>query len=371
MSVLNYIILLIVFVSLTILYQKYLEKKSKTLYIDSYDEIRKYLLNESDLAKSKKPILWIHVPYEYNSRNWLSFGSRSSFDLNQPYLYITVKSIIKCCDESFNICIIDDSSFERLIPDWSINMSLISDPILTNMRQLGIAKLIYHYGGLNVPISFLCWKDLNELYIQGTRDNKMLVCENVDTNITTTNQLFYPDSRFIGANKNNEIVKEYINKLQQIISTDYTAQSQFLGTINYWCSEKIKKNQIILIAGTDVGTRTINNEPVLVDDLLSQEYIQFYEKAYGIWIPAENILNRRKYEWFARMSQEQILNSNFILGKYMLLTIAPHGKNSIIESFNEKPDWMRFWKVPISTTLPIYGPMPQNLGNNVPKFNLV
>ena len=75
-----------------------------------------YLLDDDTLGKSKKPILWIHVPYEYNSRNWLSFGSRSAFDLNQPYLYLTVKTIIKNCDESFKIVMIDDGSFEKLIP---------------------------------------------------------------------------------------------------------------------------------------------------------------------------------------------------------------------------------------------------------------
>jgi hypothetical protein len=78
---------------------------------ESYEAIQEYLLDGDTLGKSKKPILWLHVPYEYNSRNWLSFGSRSSFDLNQPYLYLTVRSIIKQCQGSFTICIIDDTHF--------------------------------------------------------------------------------------------------------------------------------------------------------------------------------------------------------------------------------------------------------------------
>ena len=152
MLVANYIILFIIIISLGILYQKYLEKQTRDVSTDGYGEIRKYLLKDKDLDKSKKPILWIYIPYEYNSRKWLSFGSRNSFELNQPYLYLTVKSIIKNCDQSFKIVLVDDNSFVKLIPQWNINMSILSDPIKTNVRQLAMTKLIYLYGGLNVDL---------------------------------------------------------------------------------------------------------------------------------------------------------------------------------------------------------------------------
>jgi hypothetical protein len=70
MLVLNYVVLFVIIISLGILYQKYLEKQARTTTFDSYDEIQKYLLKDSNLDKSKKPILWIHIPHEYNSRNW-------------------------------------------------------------------------------------------------------------------------------------------------------------------------------------------------------------------------------------------------------------------------------------------------------------
>ena len=123
MLVFNYIILFVILISLGILYQKFLEKQSKTASFDEYDEIKKYLLNDKTLDKSKKPLLWIHIPYEVNARDWLSFGSRNSTELNQPYLYLTVKSIIKNCDESFNIILIDDNTFKKLIPDWNISLA--------------------------------------------------------------------------------------------------------------------------------------------------------------------------------------------------------------------------------------------------------
>ena len=370
MLVANYVILFVILISLGILYQKYLEKQSTVASFDDYGEIKKYLLKDKTLDKSKKPILWIHIPHAYNSRNWLSFGSRSSNELNQPYLYLTVKSIIKNCDESFKVVLIDDGSFEKLIPNWNINMSILADPMKCYIRQLAMAKLIYAYGGLNVPISFLCFRDLIGMYNKGTNDDSMFVCENYDMNITATTKLFYPNANFLGARKENDTIKEFINFMERTISDDYTAQSKFLGDFDRWCNAKITKGTVRLIPGTDVGTRTVDDQPVTVETLLSDDYIHFYGKMYGIWVPDQMILKRRHYEWFARMSPEQIFQGQFILAKYMVLALAPDSHMGIIEPMENKPDWISFWRIPInsdSRTLNIFGMMPMGIGNNVPR----
>jgi len=368
MLVSNYIIILVTIVSLGILYQKYNEKQAKYVDVDGYKDIKQYLLKDKSLDKCKKPILWIYVPHEYNARNWLSFGSRSSFELNQPYLYLTVKSIIKNCDQSFKIVLIDDGSFEKLIPNWNINMSMLGDPMKCYIRQLALAKLIYTYGGINVPISFLCFRNLIGLYNRGTNDDTMFVCENYDLNITATNNLFYPDSNFMGAPKHNETVKQYINYLEQKISEDYTAQTHFLGDFDKWCNTKIANGKMRLIPGTEIGKKTVDDEPVIVETLLGEDYIHFYGKMYGIWIPDKMILKRRHYEWFARMSPEQIIQSQFILAKYIVLALAPDSHMGVIEPLQNQPDWISFWRVPLTNgTLNVWGPMPQNLGNHVPR----
>jgi hypothetical protein len=243
-SITNYIILFSILVILGILYRRFEDKNMMEENENNYEAIQNYLLDRSTLEKSKKPILWIHVPYEYNSRNWLSFGSRSSFDLNQPYLYLTVKSIIKQCDKSFTICIIDDNSFSKLIPGWSINMTTISDPILSNMRTLGLMKLIHTYGGMLCPISFLCMKDLIGLYAKGIRNDKMFFCETVNRNVTSTNYDFYPNIHFCGAPKENVTVSKLIDFIQRTMSKDYTAESEFLGNFNRWANTRIQNGEI-------------------------------------------------------------------------------------------------------------------------------
>ena len=118
-SISKLLILFFILLVLGILYRRYEDKRERQESSDIYENIQQYLLDDDTLGKSKKPILWIHVPYEYNSRQWLSFGSRSSFNLNQPYLYLTTRSIIKNCEESFTVCIFDDNSFHKLIPGWN------------------------------------------------------------------------------------------------------------------------------------------------------------------------------------------------------------------------------------------------------------
>lgn len=370
MSVINYIALIIIVLVLGFLYHRFIEKHNSLYSTDNYNSIKQYLLKDDNaLSKSKKPILWIHIPYEYNARNWASFGSRSSEELNQPYLNLTVRSIIKNCEDSFHICLFDDTTFEKILPNWTIRLDTVGDPIRQYFRQLAIAKLIYTYGGMVVPISFLCFRDLTDMYNKGIRNNCMFVCDNYDANITSTTNLFYPDANFMGAPKHNETLLNFIEFMQRTISADYTAQIEFLGEFNRWCNKRIEQHKINIISGTDIGTKTINNEPVLVETLLGDDYINFYKNMYGIWIPANVILKRRHYEWFARLSAQQIFQSKFILAKYFVLAIAPDSHNGVVEPLETaSPDWISFWRVPSTNgTLNVFGPKPNFLGNDVPR----
>lgn len=365
----NLFILFFILIVLGFLYKRFEDKRMREEEGDVYEAIQDYLLDGDTLGKSKKPILWLHVPYEYNSRNWLNFGSRSSFDLNQPYLYLTVRSIIKQCKESFTICIIDDTAFKKLVPGWNINMTTISDPILSNMRLLGMMKLLHTYGGLLCPISFVCLRNLNELYNKGTRGDKMFICETVDRNITSTDLDFYPNLSFCGAPKECEVVRELCNMIQCTSSYDYTADVKFLGEFDKWCKHAVEMGKVTLIDGVEIGTKTPEDKQIIVDDLLSNYYLHLSPNVYGILIPSDEILNRRKFEWFARMSQKQVLESDTIIGNYLLLSAAPHQglleplaplRNRVVED-----KFVGFWKTPLSPGL--WGVKPLGLGDNMIK----
>lgn len=366
---LNLVYLILLFLVVGFFYSRYENKRVREQEGDYREAIQKYLLDDVTLMKSKKPILWLHVPYEYNSRHWLSFGSRSSFELNQPYLHLTVRTILAKCDKSFTICIIDDKSFDKLIPGWSINMSFTSSPISEKVRQLACMKLLHRYGGMFCPISFVCFKDLMGMYEKGTLNDKMFVCENIDKNVTSQSYDFYPDLSFCGAPRENLTVASLIEFMQRTISKDFTQASIFLGEFNRWLKKKSSEGQVNIINGMDVGVKGANNKPIRIEDLMSNNYLDLYPQAYGIWIPANEILNRRQFEWFSRLSEKQVLHTDTIIGNYILVNMPPSKSGNLLEPISNKAvedEFVSFWKVPSGA--PVWGLKPYGLGDNVPKI---
>lgn len=365
-SISTVIFLLLILIITGYLYNKY---ETKLLMNDTESDnllIQKYLLgDEENLETSKLPILWIYVPYEYNSRNWINFYSRTSFDLNQPYLYLTLKSIINQCNSSFKICIIDYAAFEKLLPGWKINLERVPNPISDKLVQLGFMNLLKKYGGMICPLSFLCNKDLISLYQGATVNNKMFLCEMINRNVSSTNFDFYPSLKFCGAPKNCKTVCELINYMERIISTDFTSQSIFEGDFDKWCQERIQANEINLVNGLNITTKTIENQPILIEDLLGNTPLKINNNRYGIYIPSNDILNRLNYQWFTRMSAKQVLESDTIIGNYILLANVPSNNIFVKEELKQRPNWVGFWKTPLFDGL--YGVKPNFLGDNILK----
>ena len=174
------------------------------------DLIREYLLNESPLYGYNRPKLWIHSKYELNARKWKDFYSRNSTDLNQPYIHLTIKSIINHCGNDFNICLIDDESFSNLLPDWcDIELNIMTEPMRSQYRELGMLQILHLYGGLVVPNSFVCIKNLKTFYENGINNDAPFVCETIN-NISVNGARFIPSTYIMGSPKNNEIIYNLI-----------------------------------------------------------------------------------------------------------------------------------------------------------------
>ena len=110
-------------------------------HMDDYEMVKKYLLNDSPMYGKNRPKIWIHSKYEINARKWKNFMSRNTTDLNQPYLYLTIQSIINHCGDDFHICLIDDDSFMKLIPTWTIELSTVPEPMRTRYRNNAMVQI--------------------------------------------------------------------------------------------------------------------------------------------------------------------------------------------------------------------------------------
>ena len=294
---------------------------------DEYDLIRKYLLNDSPLYGFNRPKIWIHTKYEINSRKWKDFYSRNTTDLNQPYIHLTIKTIIDHCGDDFNICLIDDQTFSKLIPSWDVDLSTVAEPMRAHFRELGLMQLVYYYGGMVVPNSLVCLKNLKSLYEDGIRNNQPFVCESINrsTNVQQQKQrlLFAPSLYFMGAVKNDPVILELVEYLKQRnVSPHFSAEVDFVGDTSNWCFDRLNEGKLNLIGGERIGIKTEKRKTILLEDLMEEGFLDLRKDAVGIYIPADEILTRPKYQWFAVLPSEQVLKTNSIIAKYLMASIA-------------------------------------------------
>jgi hypothetical protein len=315
--------------ALGFIYKQYKKKEQEDTNQYNYALVRNYLLTGNEcsstqtaLERSKKPILWIHSTYDVNARNWQSFNSRNTEELNQPYLYLCIKSIIHTCGGDFNVCLIDDDSFAKLLPGFALQLHMTADPIRTKLRQLALAKLLHHYGGLLVPNAFISFQNLFATYHKLINESQggMFVGELLDRHSTSQQVNFFPSTAFMGCVKDSFTMAAYIHYLETLTSTDFVQESDFLGASNRWCYERSLKGDLCLLSAAELGAQDNNGKQITIDRLLGSTFVHLKGNVKGLYVPADEILNRTKYQWFARLSAEQVLASDTVIGKYLLIS---------------------------------------------------
>ena len=308
---------------------------------DEYELIRKYLLNDSPLYGFNKPKIWIHSKYEVNARNWLEGQSRNTTNLNQPYLHLTIQSIIDHCGDDFHVCLIDDKTFSNLIPGWDVDVSTMADPMKTHFRELGLLKILYIYGGMVVPNSFVCSKNLKGLYNNSLEGNNPFVCEAVNRTMNVADQkqkmLFVPSMFFMGALPKNNTVLDLIKYLsEKNSSSHFSSERAFIGNSNQFLIKGIHNHDINLVGGEKIGVKTNGRKQILLDDLMEEKSLDLSPECCGVYIPEDEALLRTKYQWFTVMSKAELLTSNIAIMKYIKASMVDardeYYKPSIIPS---------------------------------------
>lgn len=315
------IIIFIVFMGLSTLYKRLkLDSDTKT---NSYyhNMIEKYLLNKDNLGSANKPILWIYLQNntpvlpEVNSRFWINFGSRLTSNFNQPYQKLTIQSIINKCSDDFNVCLIDNSAFKHLLPNWNINLNKIALPIKHHVQLIALTALLNAYGGLVVPSSFICFKSLKEIYNKAVESKKLVIGQ--FQNLTCNEKLnrdVIASPLLMASIPNNIVVQSFNNYLSELNSRDLTIEQDFLGKVNLW----LETNNTISVCGKTIGTLKSDGTLVHLEELLGSTHFELECNTFGLYIPWDQLINRVKFGWFVRLSPEQVLKSNTMIGKYIL-----------------------------------------------------
>ena len=259
------------------------------------------------LSRSTKRKIWIHLPLERNARKWSHFGSRSSYDLNLDYIALCIKSIIDYCGQYYDIILFDDSNLSNLL-DQSVDYSKLSGELLDKYRQHSIFKLLHTYGGVVMPASMYMRKSI----ITIDKENTFYVCEvpNQGEHVSMDDYIY--STKMMGSNANNPILGDFINKYSDTCLKDLTNECK------YFSNQLLKQMDIPILNGKLIGTRDKHNKPIRLEDLMETKQIELDEKHVGVYIPHDELISRTKYNWYAYLNSDQVLETNVFISKYML-----------------------------------------------------
>ena len=310
-KLLKYATVFIIITTFGVLYDKFKSKYLPDEELANIDLVNQHLLGE-DGYNIKRPILWVYTDQDVNSIRNIRKTERENV-----YIKCCLNTIIDKCGQSFNICLIDDSSFKKLIPGWDINIEDLASPLKENIRRLATTKLLYKYGGMVIPDSTIVLNDLVDVYEKGNKMNGFFVA-NVRLNCDIQQRKScYPNKNCMGCVKNNKEIKEFIRFLELMNSKDYTDESNFNNEIEKYLSNKINFKKITSICSSYFGTKDINKKTITIDDLMSDKLIKYPPCISCVIIPKEDLLKRRQYGWFLNLSIQEILDSNTALGKLL------------------------------------------------------
>ena len=301
-----FLCIILIFAYLIYNYIKVEKNKKDMATKEEYNDLERYFYdNLKHLKHSSKRKIWIHVPFEKNSRKWLDFGSRNSNELNIPYVYLCLKSVIDKCGMDYDVIIYNDSNICNILDDCTIDLTTLSGEILEEYRKLMFCKILYEYGGVIMPFSFFCKKSIKEV------DNTELwwVSEVKNQGINVSQKNGIKSIELMGSSKKNENLNEFIEKYKETLKKDFGMEHSTFITDNL--------QYISYLDGKIIGTKGENNKFLGLEDLMSNNKINMVQDNVGIYVPHKELLRRRHYNWFCYLSTDDLLISKTFLSEYM------------------------------------------------------
>ena len=113
--------------------------------------------------------------------------------------------------------------------------------------------------------------------------------------------------------------------LMEINNRDQTQEMDFTGDATRWwlAKQAAVPKSLSVIPAEELGVKTTTNKPVLLEELLADTDVPLSPTAVGLYIPDQEILKRSKFQWFARLSPKQVLETHTLIGKYLLVGLRP------------------------------------------------
>ena len=102
-------------------------------------------------------------------------------------------------------------------------------------------------------------------------------------------------------------------------SGQFTSEKQFFGGLSRFCVRAIKNRQMKLLGAENVGVISAEKKLLLLDNWMTDDYVHLIPDVLGIWIDSDEILKRPKYQWFAVLPVQEIVNEGtYALSKWFI-----------------------------------------------------
>jgi hypothetical protein len=75
-----------------------------------------------------------------------------------------------------------------------------------------------------------------------------------------------------------------------------------------------------VITAEQLGVQDNQGKQITIETLIGNTFIELSPKALGLYIPADEILRRNAFQWFARLSAKQAMESDTMIGKHLLIS---------------------------------------------------
>jgi hypothetical protein len=276
---------------------------------------RKLLQKDMDL-----PIIWLYVDTSYvNSRLWSDFMARSSRAINLPFLNLCFESIVRQNQGLYRVEVIGGlSDLAVRLGGWEE----LPTPLQSAIAPVGQAELnwiratvLSRFGGLWVEPNCIALKSFGKL------PSDKIVFFGTDDQETYSGALGTkaPSLRVIWSPKpDHPLFIQWEGQAKRRLESGGTGKQFRNDAVSDVLDFADQYKKEVAYRPLAELRRKPSGKLIELDDLMmaGQEgdlpFILTKESVY-VPIPLAELLSRREYGWFTRMSEEQILESDLVV----------------------------------------------------------
>lgn len=275
------------------------------------------------------PPLWLYFDNsQVNSRLWYDFQARSSRVLNQPYLNLCYESIVRANGKFYRIEVINGihGLNERLGPDalpprlaGEQGALMTVGPAEKNWIR---AAILAKYGGLWMEPTSIALRGFGEL----PKDKIVFFGTDPEASFAGKAGTAVPSFQAIWCPKpNNPLFMAWATEAKKRLSEAVSGGSQVRGDAKWDFLKYFDGNPDVEVRPEcELRRKGRAGRLIQLEDYLAQGPIHFTVPQTAIYasLPARDLELRLNWQWFRRMSEEQILDSDLVIAQLFKMSLS-------------------------------------------------